>query len=259
MRKFFNDVHLWLGIASGLILFIVCLTGTIYTFRTEIEHLANQSQFYVKTDSRSVILPVDTIITRLEKQLTGKVTSMQIPADSMMTYQLSVRPGLGQTDHDSAKATESRPKNYFVNPYTGNLVPQESGLSDFFANVMKMHRWLLLDNATGRLIVGSATIIFVFLILSGLIIWLPARLKNWKKGLAIKFSSNWKRINHDLHNAFGFYACVLLLVMALTGLCWSFEWYRDGLGKLLGAKVFRGRGESRCNPCFRQIQQPSFH
>jgi uncharacterized iron-regulated membrane protein len=31
--------------------------------------------------------------------------------------------------------------------------------------------------------------------------------------------------------------------MSLTGLCWSFEWYKDGLSNVLGSKVFKGRGE----------------
>ena len=39
LRKIFNDVHLWMGIASGLVLFVVCLSGTIYTFHTEVEEL----------------------------------------------------------------------------------------------------------------------------------------------------------------------------------------------------------------------------
>ena len=36
-RKFLNDVHLWLGLASGIILFLVCLSGTILAFEHEIK------------------------------------------------------------------------------------------------------------------------------------------------------------------------------------------------------------------------------
>src|SRR5690606_40397849 len=70
---------------------------------------------------------------------------------------------------------------------------------------------------------SSDLIIFTFLIFSGLILWLPKKLRAWKQGFKIKLSANWKRINHDLHNTLGFYSFILLLVMSLTGLCWSFE------------------------------------
>ena len=93
------------------------------------------------------------------------------------------------------------------------------------------------------MIVGIATIIFVFLTLTGLVLWFPVKRKNWKQGLKIKTNARWKRINHDLHNTLGFYSFLLLLIMALTGLCWSFDWYREGLSKLMGEEVFKGRRE----------------
>ena len=64
----------------------------------------------------------------------------------------------------------------------------------------------------------------------------------WKPGFTLK-TTNWKRLNHDLHSVLGFYSFIFLAVMALTGLCWSFEWYRDGMSNLMGAKVFGGRNE----------------
>src|SRR5690606_7991449 len=60
------------------------------------------------------------------------------------------------------------------------------------------------------------------------------KIKNWKQGFKVKFSSNWKRINHDLHNSLGLYAFVFLFLMGITGPQWSFEWYRTGLRKTLG-------------------------
>lgn len=59
-----------------------------------------------------------------------------------------------------------------------------------------------------------------------------------KNGLKIKTNANWKRINHDLHNTLGFYACIFIVIMGITGLCWSFEGYKVGLGNLIGAKIF---------------------
>ncbi len=234
-RKLFNDLHLWLGIASGLVLFVVCLTGTIYTFRHEIEELVEPDKYTLEVTENAQPLPADALVLQLEKELNGKVVSLTIPEDRASTYQLGVKQG----------KEEGRPKTHLVDPYTGALKGTTEGpASEFFTTVMKLHRWLLIeDGGVGRIIVGSSTIIFIFMILSGLVLWFPVKRKNWRQGLKIKTKANWKRINHDLHNTLGFYSCILLLIMCLTGLCWSFEWYKDGLSKVMGAEVFKGRGE----------------
>ncbi|MBD1397117.1 PepSY domain-containing protein [Pontibacter sp. JH31] len=231
LRKFFNDIHLWLGIASGLVLFIVCLSGTIYTFRTEVEEMLEPDKYTVAIGNKA--MSPDELVQRMEQESGGKVTAISIPEDRARAYVMSVK-----------KAGEERGENLYVNPYTGKVTGGQKGpASEFFGTVMKIHRWLLMEDGTGRIIVGSATIIFAFLVLSGLVLWFPVKRKNWKQGFKVKTNGNWKRLNHDLHNTLGFYSSILLLIMALTGLCWSFEWYKEGLSQVMGAEVFKGRKE----------------
>ncbi|PHN06776.1 PepSY-associated TM helix domain-containing protein [Flavilitoribacter nigricans] len=240
IRKFFNDIHLWLGIGAGLILFVVCLTGTIYTFRTEIEEWLEPEKYFVEAPANAEPLPAAELISQVESELNvGKVGSITIPADPERAYTLNIK-----------KEGERRGANYYVNPYSGAVTGDgESVASGFFMTVFRLHRWLLLDTEVGRPIVGWATVIFAFLVITGMVIWFPQRIKSWKQGLKIKWNANWKRINHDLHNALGFYASFFLLIMALTGLFWSFDWYRDGLYAVLGVENNRdgGPGEAREN------------
>ncbi len=254
VRKFINDIHLWLGLASGLVLFVVCLTGTIYTFHHEIEELVEPEKFRVQVVSGAERIPASALIPRLEQSLKGKVTAIEIPADPAGTYKVTVKSAApteqqatGKGKAETAKKAgkgKDRGKTYYIDPYTAEMKGEVGGATrEFFTTVMKLHRWLLMEGDTGKHIVGIATIIFVLLTISGLVLWFPARLRNWKQGLKIMFSGNWKRINHDLHNTLGFYSFILLLIMGLTGLCWSFEWYRDGVSKVMGTKVFAGRGE----------------
>ena len=226
-RKLFNNIHLWLGIGAGLILFVVCLTGTIYTFSSEIQEALNPEQYEIVIQPNAERLAAETIAQRVEQALPeGKVTALRIPADEARSYEVSVK-----------KEGERRGTTYLIDPYTAEIkgTTKEAG-SEFFTTVFRLHRWLLLDTEVGRPIVGVATLIFVFIILTGLVIWFPQRLKSWKQGLRIKFNGRWKRTNHDLHNALGFYSSFLLLIMALTGLQWSFEWYRTGLYNVLGVE-----------------------
>lgn len=287
-RKFSNDIHLWLGIASGLVLFVVCLTGTILTFEKEIVEWADADRYRVEAPAGAAAIPIDQLVTKTEAGLKGKVTGIEIPANPNAVYRFTVEEkgakgdkaekgggsgaegkmrssGVNQTKGEraeKAKAGEGKGKpeggpgaksgkggggggkTYLVNPYNGDITgTTKSATAEFFSTMMGLHRWLLMQDSGGKIIVGAATIIFVFLVLSGIVLWWPIKLRNWKQGLQIKFSGNWKRINHDLHNTLGFYSFLVLLVMSLTGLCWSFEWYKKGLSDVLGDEVFKQRKE----------------
>lgn len=237
-RKLFNDIHLWLGIGAGLILFVVCLTGTIYTFHTEIDEWVNSEKYHINASSYDKPIPVEQLAEKLKQQKEGQVASVSISTDSD-AYKFSVR-----------KEGERRGSNYLVNQYTGEILGDtKSNTSEFFMLMFRLHRWLMLDTSIGRPIVGWSTVIFIFIIITGLVIWIPQKVKSWKQGLKIKWSSNWKRVNHDLHNALGFYTAFFLLIMALTGLQWSFDWYRTGLQGVLGInEPERGRERPETKP-----------
>ncbi len=230
-RKLVNDIHLWLGIGSGIILFLVCLSGTILTFEEEIKSLFAQD--FKVAHSNDNRLSLEQLTKSLSAE--GRVTNVTLPSETEEPLQFTVK----------TSPKERRGTTYFVDPYSGEYQKkQKSNLDGFFLSMFKMHRWLLMDMSIGRPIVGIATIIFLVLSISGIILWFPKKIrwKNFKPGLKIKLSANWKRINHDLHNTLGFYACIFLVIMSLTGLFWSFEWYRDAGSEVLGTKVFGNRG-----------------
>ncbi|MGG5507485.1 MULTISPECIES: PepSY-associated TM helix domain-containing protein [unclassified Myroides] len=232
-----NDLHLWLGIASSLVLFVVCLTGTIYTFKTEIQEWLAPNRYAFVAPLAGEVKSVEELVQVVEASTQGKVQRVTLVSKEGKPFVFTVSKG------EEGKRGEA----VHVNPYTGEILGTGKGPADeFFMTVFKLHRWLLLDSSIGRPIVGIATIIFCFLSISGLILWFPKKIKGWKSikpGFKIKLNANWKRINHDLHNTLGFYTLLLVLIMSLTGLCWSFEWYRNGLSSVLGAKVFGGRDE----------------
>lgn len=234
-RKLLNDIHLWLGLIGGIVIFLICLSGTIYTFSSEIQE-ALEPQLY-RTDAApgAQRLPEEQLVKLVEKHAGGKAVSMTVPDDANRLISVGIRK----------KGAKGRPSNYQIDPYSGEVkgIAGKGKGSEFFSTMFKLHRWLLLETDTGRPIVGIATIMFTFGCLTGLVIWFPQKVKNWRQGLKIKMKGNWKRTNHDLHNSLGFYSFILLLVMSLTGLCWSFEWYRDGLSQVMGAQVFGGRDD----------------
>lgn len=241
-RNFINDLHLWLGIGSGIIIFLICLSGSLLAFEKEIRQLFTERVELQNTGGPP--LSLSQLETAIERTGRGNLRSIYIPVEADRFYEAKIKSFRGQAGG----------KNFLLNPYTAELiVPPPSAADNFMSFMLRLHRWLLLDSSVGRPIVGVATIIFLLLSFSGLVLWFPKKWK-WicfKPALTIKTNAHWKRINHDLHNTLGFYALPIVLIMALTGLCWSFDSYRQAAGDLLGAPIFdRGRSERPVNIAF---------
>lgn len=243
-RKIVNDIHLWLGVGSGIILFIVCLTGTILAFEQEIKSLLNKSNYEVVTQTGKK--SIYELKNQIEKNGKYSVAEFIIIQDSYTALATENKPNNTKPHDDHEDDHGASRVTLHIDPYNGSILPEENYNRGnvFFLSVMKLHRWLLLDIKIGRPIVGVATIIFIILCLSGLILWLPKKVKKakqWKRGFTIKWKANWKRINYDIHNTLGFYALIPLLLMGLSGLIWSFPGYYKGLESVLGDKLGKQR------------------
>ncbi len=228
IRKFINDVHLWLGLASGIVLFLVCLSGSILAFEHEIKAMFAEE---LSVEAEGEKLSLNDLEQRLYAEHSGTLTSVEIPEEETAPFVFTIKEN----------PEERRGTNLQVNPYTAEtLVAGANPADDFCFFFFRMHRWLLFDSSIGRPIVGVATIIFLILSITGLVLWFPKKIKakNFKAGFKIKTKANWKRVNHDLHNTLGFYSLIFIVIMGITGLCWSFEGYREVLGNLIGTPVF---------------------
>lgn len=233
IRKVFNDIHLYAGLTCGLIVIAVCLSGTIYVYNTEIREFFDSERYFVQAEGTP--LSLDELRSRVEANLNAEVVGVQVYSGKNRTVQFSAK-----------KEGQERTIAYFVNPYSGEIIAdnaEKTATEEFMGYMFSLHRWLLLDRVEtpilesmgnrdlGRFINGVATLLFLFGVLTGIIIWFPNRLKNWKQGLSIKWSGNWKRVNHDLHNTLAFYSLIILFAMAITGPYWSYQWYREGWQK----------------------------
>ena len=109
--------------------------------------------------------------------------------------------------------------------------------------MFRLHRWLLGPAQSqdggigwGRMLVGTSTLLFVVILITGIVLWWPTTISTAKKRLRIPLRRGIFRFSFGLHLAGGAYTFILLLLMALTGLTWSFSWYKNGLYTLLGVE-----------------------
>lgn len=179
-------------------------------------------------------LRLEDLIQSTEDQLQGKVVGLTVPENDKYALELRAR----------LSPDQRRPSTHFINPYNEEILEESQAVRSFFFFNFRLHRWLLLPNNIGGPIVGITTIGFTLLLFTGLYLWWPKSKKHFFRSIKVKLSGRWRKINYDLHNSLGFWSLGVLLIMALTGLCWSFEWYKNGASWVMGAEVFGGRRQA---------------
>ncbi len=272
-------LHLWLGLASGIIVVIVSLTGCIYVFENEIRDFIEDWRF-VKPQEKAFLLPSQLVTIADNKMKDKKATSVTFGAKdeaAIVGYFVEKkengergskeenkkgerRKDFAKNESKSEKSEVKVQKNekgkgkgkrkdekrkggrrqgtfisVYMNPYTGDILNiksvSRSDSPDFFRWILNGHRALWLPYDIGRPIVGVAVLIFVVLLISGIVLWWPTK---WIKSIIdksfkIKWDASFKRVNYDMHNVFGFYSCIFLFFIAVTGLVWSFGWWSKSL------------------------------
>lgn len=254
MKKIFRKIHLWLSVPFGLVITLICFSGAMLVFENEVNEWSRPDLYYVETVKESS-LPMDKLLEKVATTLPDSVsvTGVSISSDPGRAYQVSL--------------SKPRRASLYVDQYTGE-VKGKSERSGFFMFMFRMHRWLL-DSMNpgnegifwGKMIVGVSTLLLVFVLISGIVIWWPRTRKALKNSLKITATKGWRRFWYDLHVAGGMYALIFLLAMALTGLTWSFPWYRMAFYKIFGVEVQQrvAQGHEQKSDAQKRDTKPAVH
>lgn len=229
MKHFIRKIHLWLSVPFGIIITLVCFSGAMLVFEKEVTQLFDGGLYTVeKAGDRP--LPVGVLADKVAQTLPEgvRVTGVTVSSDPEKAYSVSI-----SKPHRAA---------VIVNQYTGEVKGRQER-NAFFAAMFSLHRWLM-DNgrpewrpAYGKIIVGISTLMFIVALVSGIIIWWPKTRRALRNSLKLTLRKGRFRLWHSLHVAGGMYAVLLLLAMSLTGLTWSFSWYRTAFYAAFGVEV----------------------
>jgi len=220
LHKLTGQLHLWLGMASGLVIMIVGITGCIYTFIDEIRPIVYRDRIFIDPPkANQKMLPLQKLKATAQQALNKKVPLMDIEIFTDRKHTMVFRY---RNRDDNANLYTNYFINYdkvYLNPYTGKIIRVEDTKWEFFNVIVMLHCTLLLGNA-GKQIITWATVIFIFLLFSGLLLWWPKNKAASKKRFIFKWkpTTAWKRKNYDLHQILGFYIFIIAFFVALSGL-----------------------------------------
>jgi sulfite reductase (NADPH) flavoprotein alpha-component len=226
-RKALFQLHWIVGITVGVILGIVGATGALLSFEQEIVASLARDGRQVEANGRTPLSPPELLARIAQSDPQRRIAGLSVTREPAETVRVTFAP------------REQR----YVDPYTGALLaPTSSGAEAFFRNVRGLHRWLMLgelgDRDIGRQIVGASTLLLIFMALTGLYLRWPRgpAARRWKTWLLPDFRLKGRAFLWNLHSVMGTWVLPVYLVIALTGLQWSYEWYRDGLYGIAGVE-----------------------
>ena len=227
--KIFRKIHLWLSVPFGIIITLICFSGAMLIFEPEITRSIKSDVYYVNS-SEGKPLPMEELMETVKASLPDSVsiTGVTVFSDKDRTYQVNL--------------SKPRRASLFIDQYSGQITGKYERIG-FFSTMFKLHRWLL-DSANphgdgvkvGKLLVGISTLIFVIALITGVVIWWPRARKSFRHSMSISFKDGWRGFWKGLHVAGGMYALIFVLAMSLTGLTWSFNWYRTAFYAVCGVE-----------------------
>lgn len=236
LKRIASKLHLLIGLVTGTVVLIICLTASVYVWEQELNRLVYAGQIDVQVPANPATLPLAQL-KQLASDAVGKpVKSVEISADAGKAWQFRA----SKYHKDSAGtgfsylADVEYDWRIWVNPYSGHV----QGVQDMRFEPIRMlrtiHQQLLLRDHTGTLIVGINALCFLVMVLSGIVLWFPGRWSAVRKRLVINARTNTKRTIYDLHSVGGIWVHLILLVSIVTGLAWPFKWWESGIYTLLG-------------------------
>ncbi|OUY06066.1 PepSY domain-containing protein [Acinetobacter populi] len=221
-KKTFFQIHWFLGITAGLILSLMGVTGAIYSYEQQILKWINHDSYVVEVQNKPKLNPDELYQHFIQQDPDLKINSITIAqADDASSTVNIVKEG------------ERRGYNMMVNPYTAEVLPEIKG-RDFFQFIQQLHRNLTVGEV-GKQITGACTLMLIFFVLSGIYLRWPKKhsVRQW---LFVKPKLKGRNFIWDLHAVVGTWVIVFYLIFAMTGLYWSYDWWRNGMFKVLGVE-----------------------
>lgn len=209
VRKACFQIHLWIGLAIGLYVVVLSLTGSAIVFRRELDAAFGPARPAIDRSAR--VLPPEEL-AEFARRGYPEFAIERIGDVQRRTpvVQISMRRG--------DEAIER-----VFNAYTGE------DLGDPFPPASQALLWLVMlhddllmpADQRGRFWNGVGSILTTLLCLTGAVVWWPG-IRHWRRGVTVKWRARWPRVNFDLHSALGFWFFVMITLWAVSGIYLSF-------------------------------------
>lgn len=223
-RRLLYWPHLITAVATGIVIFCMSLSGVILTYEQQLISWS-EAQFDVSGPDGARRLSVDELATYAAEHNDGKAAQRLIFKD---------RP------EAAVIAERGRSQRTYLDPYSGKILGESpTSMKSVMEWITGFHRWFALEGesrSTGRLITATANLAFLFLVLSGIYLWLPHIFKwsSFRKILFFKKNANSHARDLNWHHVLGIWSVIPLFFIIATAAVFYFDWANKLLYNIAG-------------------------
>ena len=224
LRRLWLKLHRWIGLSLGPILALTALLGAVLVVALPIDRYAHPEFFVARSAGQAGVPPLqfEPLRQRLLAEF-GPDTDLTLrpPREAGETLWVRVRGSWAGT--------------LYLDPATG-LEQGRRGTHEGAYNLLfELHSSLLLED-TGKGILAFAALAYLFLLVTGVVLWWPAR---WPPSLRIVLDRGLLRGLFDLHRTGGAVLGLLIAVSVFTGAYMAWRPLGNAISSALGQTQFK--------------------
>jgi uncharacterized iron-regulated membrane protein len=227
IRKTFFWLHLTAGVLAGVVILLMSATGVLLAFEKQIVAYAERDLRASAADAARAPLPLSQLVTAASAAMPdGKPSNVIVRSDRFAPVAIAF----------------GREHTLFVNPYTGAVLGEGAqGLRGFFEMNENLHRWLAMKGDgrdRGKAITGASNLAFLFIVLSGLVLWFPRRFtrKSFRNAAFFRGGLRGRARDFSWHHVFGIWAFVPLVLIVFSASVISYPWMTKLVYRAFGSK-----------------------
>jgi len=237
--------HLFTGLVVGLIILVLAFTGLMMSFEPQLVARAERAIVREKANGKTTPLTPEELVGKFEQAgLKGKPSTLNFNHHPEAPVVFLLNKGNQQLFH----------------PTTGEYLGKGAeNWRRFFQINLSLHRWLTWPAAqpagqgqkppgegeakkgvawkdVGGHINAAGTLAFLFLLATGLFLWIPKK-RTWaafKAVLTLQTRLKGRARDWNWHNLAGFWSAPLLLMIAVTGAIMFYPWANKLLFNAVG-------------------------
>ncbi|MFD6440077.1 PepSY-associated TM helix domain-containing protein [Peribacillus sp. NPDC060186] len=201
--------HFYAGIFFAPLLIILAVTGSIYLFKPQIEHVLYQD--YHEVTPQGDKIPASQQIEKVKKLYPDAVVTKYHPGEN------------ASRSSEVSITSNNESLTIFIDPYSGKSIGELNDEDRIMDKIEEIHGELMAGTLGDR-IVELAACWAVVLIVSGLYLWYPKNKLSLSGVLFPRINKGKNIFRRDLHAVPAFWVSAGMLFLIITGLPWSGFW-----------------------------------
>jgi uncharacterized iron-regulated membrane protein len=239
-RKLLFWVHLAAGVTAGIVILVMSATGVLLTYERQLIEWSDSHYRSVAPQAGAPRLSVESLLAKAGEQRPG-----QTPTGITL-----------RAEDDAPAAVTLGNATVYQDVYTGQLLGEQTQrVRRAMSELRSWHRYMALDGenrAFGKAVSGWSNLLFLFIVLSGMYLWIP-RVVTWSSVRAVALFRGGlpgKARDFNWHNVIGIWSAVPLAIVVATAAPISFPWANALVYRIVGEEppAPAGGGAGRGGP-----------